>query len=859
MPCAACAANGTDKVLYPITMTTTMAVGYCIDLGCTVNAVDFPFGTSPGSDQFLLRQGGPGWYVWNNKLKPCQAGSYCPFNATAGYYNLKPECSSSANQFCAAQMISPRDCSGFYDCQGGRIRAGPGGLVIFIVSILFLIGWCAWNYRRSYMMQRDSQRLAALYKDDDVKHSFGVEFQEASVGGTKTVVPAYIQFHDVGLTLNGAKEGEGIILQGVTGRFPPGSLVALMGPSGCGKTTFMNTMLGRTPYGTTSGSISINGDGDMPLLKKKGVAGFVPQDDIVHPSMTVFQNLYYHALLRLPASIAHEEKVKHVQHVVKVLGLEKVQDSIVGSPEARGISGGQKKRVNIGMELVAMPSFIFMDEPTSGLDGAATVSLAQCMGLLAKSGLTIVCVIHQPRWLVFQEFTHVLLLGEGGKTVFCGRSDLLVAYLTSLGFTRPEAENPADWMIDVCSGLMERRDGAGAVDGKFKCPEDLYARWEAHERPNSLAKGFRWTKGDPDPADHTLEPLVSRQSATLAQSVWFLTTRAFHMLDSKSIAIDCLIITLTALPAVLSAILSNADFSWTALLGGAAGTLKPSFYFLIVVALQHRADYGDNMLIISRELNSGISVFGMYAALAIRTWTLLMIKALLFCTVSYWFNTPVQNFGLYYLAFLLGAWCWTGFTNWVTIVIHKQMTAMLVIVIIALLETLYSGMLCMPPPAGKSTTFCPVNSLRSQAWLPPYFGGWAAVQNWQARTLWPNELQQYPLYTANISTVNMTNYYYKIASYDNLQSPDYVAASTGGFMGLLVLGLLHQLVTFSFLFSVQTWVRLAYKESNKRTAAVLRGWFSWRSQQFAEQTGQVLPHEEMARVTRMSERMSEGR
>ena len=76
-----------------------------------------------------------------------------------------------------------------------------------------------------------------------------------------------------------------------------------------------------------------------------------------------------------------------------------------------------------------------MDEPTSGLDGAATVSLARCMSTLRQAGLTIICVIHQPRWAVFEQFTHVLLLGEGGRTVYWGRSEHLVPYLNSLGFT----------------------------------------------------------------------------------------------------------------------------------------------------------------------------------------------------------------------------------------------------------------------------------------------------------------------------------------------------------------------------------------------------------------------------------------
>merc|ERR1712232_612082 len=114
----------------------------------------------------------------------------------------------------------------------------------------------------------------------------------------------------------------------------------------------------------------------------------------------------------------------------------------------------------------------FMDEPTSGLDGAATVQLAQCLHRLRESGLTIVCVIHQPRYAVFKEFTHLLLLGEGGQQVYSGRREYIVPYVEGLGFRMPEHENPADWMIDVCSNLERRYKSDGNVDVDFDAPGD---------------------------------------------------------------------------------------------------------------------------------------------------------------------------------------------------------------------------------------------------------------------------------------------------------------------------------------------------------------------------------------------------
>merc|ERR1712032_805955 len=132
-----------------------------------------------------------------------------------------------------------------------------------------------------------------------------------------------------------------------------------------------------------------------------------------------------------------------------------------------------------------------MDEPTSGLDGAATVNLAKCLALLKDAGLTIVCVIHQPRWAVFKQFTHLLLLGEGGQQVYCGRKDYVVPYLEGIGFRKPEHENPADWIIDVCSNLETRYKPSGEADENFQAPDDLYKEWAEKHAADALKSTSR--------------------------------------------------------------------------------------------------------------------------------------------------------------------------------------------------------------------------------------------------------------------------------------------------------------------------------------------------------------------------------
>jgi ABC-type multidrug transport system ATPase subunit len=262
---------------------------------------------------------------------------------------------------------------------------------------------------------------------------------------------AEIGFHDLSLTIDttGAT-----VLDDLSGIIRPGELTAIMGPSGSGKTSFMTAIAGRAHYGTLHGSLLLNGEPIDP--KSRGYQrkiGFVPQNDIMHANLTVFETLVYTSRIRLP-EVSKIEQMRNVNHAISQLRLDNVQHSIIGDESKRGISGGQKKRVNIGIEMVAQPSILFCDEATSGLDSGNSLLVVKMLHKIAQDLVTVVTVLHQPREEIFDTFDEVILLGVGGKTIYHGDAEKVVDYFATkeLNYEAPSSQNPADFLIDVVVG-----------------------------------------------------------------------------------------------------------------------------------------------------------------------------------------------------------------------------------------------------------------------------------------------------------------------------------------------------------------------------------------------------------------------
>ncbi|CUS49000.1 MAG: ABC-type efflux pump hybrid permease / ATPase [Idiomarinaceae bacterium HL-53] len=237
----------------------------------------------------------------------------------------------------------------------------------------------------------------------------------------------------------------------------PGEFVGLMGLSGAGKTTFLKALNGYDK--PTRGSSYING---MDIYEHynlfKTMIGYVPQDDIVHPELTVYEALDYYAKLRLPSDMKKGEIKRLIKDTLAKLGLAGVENTVIGSPDTeKGISGGQRKRVNLAMELLADPKIIFLDEPTSGLSAVDTKMVMELLRQLADEGKTIIITIHQPSFDNYKIMDSQIILSYG-KLAYYGPT-----YPNSIKFFNPGNDDPSllNNPDNALIGLNEGEAGAG--------------------------------------------------------------------------------------------------------------------------------------------------------------------------------------------------------------------------------------------------------------------------------------------------------------------------------------------------------------------------------------------------------------
>uniref|UniRef100_A0A3Q2WUL0 ATP-binding cassette, sub-family G (WHITE), member 2a n=1 Tax=Haplochromis burtoni TaxID=8153 RepID=A0A3Q2WUL0_HAPBU len=234
----------------------------------------------------------------------------------------------------------------------------------------------------------------------------------------------------------------------LSGIMKPG-LNAIMGATGSGKSSFLDVLAARKDPAGLSGEVLIDGAPQPPNFKC--LSGYVVQDDVVMGTLTVRENFTFSAALRLPSSISHKEKKQKVDRLIKELGLGRVADSKVGTQLIRGISGGERKRTNIGMELIIDPPVLFLDEPTTGLDASTANSVLLLLKRMANNGRTIILSIHQPRYTIYRLFDSLTLLVNGHQ-VYHGPARSALEYFSGIGYICEPHNNPADFFLDVING-----------------------------------------------------------------------------------------------------------------------------------------------------------------------------------------------------------------------------------------------------------------------------------------------------------------------------------------------------------------------------------------------------------------------
>uniref|UniRef100_K3WC73 ABC transporter domain-containing protein n=1 Tax=Globisporangium ultimum (strain ATCC 200006 / CBS 805.95 / DAOM BR144) TaxID=431595 RepID=K3WC73_GLOUD len=258
-----------------------------------------------------------------------------------------------------------------------------------------------------------------------------------------------------------------VILKNVSGRCAAGELTAVIGPSGSSKTTLLDILADRVHSGELEGSIEANGTKRDPSTFR-AIASYVAQDDTLLGSFTVRETLVMAAKLSLPSAVTKAMIHDRVETALGEMGLRNCANTVVGDVFRKGISGGQKRRLSMAIELLSNPSIFLLDEPTSGLDSAATYNIIKLIQKLCRDeGKTAICTIHQPSSLVYEMFSNIVIL-SAGEAVYCGARVDMIPHFALTGYDCPEYSNPAEYCIELVNADFEGHGDIRALITAFE-------------------------------------------------------------------------------------------------------------------------------------------------------------------------------------------------------------------------------------------------------------------------------------------------------------------------------------------------------------------------------------------------------
>lgn len=496
------------------------------------------------------------------------------------------------------------------------------------------------------------------------------------------------------------KKSPKMILQNVTGSIERGNLAAVMGGSGAGKSTFVNVLMGKTSH--TGGSVTINGvPGKIKRYKK--LIGYVPQDDIVLPELTVYENILHSARIRLPRTWKTAEIEAHVTSVIDCLELSHVRDSLVGSVGKPVISGGQRKRVSIGMELAAAPMAIFLDEPTSGLDATAASSIMQTLKAIARLGISVIVIIHQPRMEIFEMLDNLILLGNG-QIIYEGPEAEVKDYFEGIGYHFPEHSNHGDVVTDIITG-----NGRAYKKGGDISKESLIANW-ANSRQHSERRNRPESVVSINPT--SMRKMLKLRGAPRIKQLWLCLRRAM-LQQYRDLASFWFEMALASVAGFLIGLAENSKkgvmftgvYNEPYQILSLATDLKsaPELALLIAIAIGLVCGapgvkvFSEEMLLHRREAEAGHSRLAYFLAKVVSVLPRMILGCLHFSTWVFLLSMPIIPWGIAFLANLVYFYCIYGLSCFLSMFLRRE-DAPLFATMISLIVGILSG---AAPPLAK--------------------------------------------------------------------------------------------------------------------------------------------------------------
>ncbi|KAI3442990.1 ABC transporter domain-containing protein [Psidium guajava] len=268
-----------------------------------------------------------------------------------------------------------------------------------------------------------------------------------------------------------------VLLNDISGEAREGEIMAVLGASGSGKSTLIDALADRISKESLGGAITLNGEVlESRLLKV--ISAYVMQDDLLFPMLTVEETLMFSAEFRLPRSLSKSRKKARVQALIDQLGLRSAAGTVIGDEGHRGVSGGERRRVSIGIDIIHDPIILFLDEPTSGLDSTSAFMVVKVLQRIAHSGSIVVMSIHQPSYRIMSLLDRLIFLSHG-NTVFSGSPANLPKFFAEFGHPIPENENRTEFALD----LIRELEG---TPGGTKSMVEFNKSWEAKQQSSML-------------------------------------------------------------------------------------------------------------------------------------------------------------------------------------------------------------------------------------------------------------------------------------------------------------------------------------------------------------------------------------
>eukprot|EP00762_Andalucia_godoyi_P002605 ANDGO_03316.mRNA.1 Putative white-brown complex homolog protein 30 len=610
---------------------------------------------------------------------PCPQGFFCPPNASIstcsrGHYcpseGLSSPVACSAGTFCPDASYKPYDCDAFGICMAESAKQFTFQGIFVSLLLAILMGSLIQYYSKPRRRKHDRTDREDLG-------------EKKSLLGSKQQISAQrhsnapgITFSQVSFSVNKKKKR---ILDSVSGFIAPGKLTGILGPSGAGKTTLLHILTGKLK--PTEG-----------LVKKADVlVGYVPQDDIMLNCLTVREVLVHATRTR---SLVRDVDA-HVDNVLALLGLTDVQDTVIGDEYVRGVSGGQKKRVSIGLELVADTPVLALDEPTSGLDAASAVQVVACLkDIVAQQGTTVFAVVHQPRYEVFQMFDQVILLGKGGHVVYCGSREYVLEAFEKAGYRCPDRVNPPDFLLDTLSTGSVGTIVSDAVTTHGGFSHDSYQAAPLHpvaqQKRESHHDGQKKMSSNPVPVYAQIWPYIQRAFLTLAR-------------NKRAVAV-----------AFLMHLTAGAVLGITYVDGNLFEPPIPAEYYLYNVCPEPVRDYfcgmpvkdevavlagfillgvslialavgvntlGEERLIFFREVSSGQSALAYYVGKLLADLPLLAVCCLVYVSAFYTIMSPRGHFWNHYACAVCIEYTVFGLSYLISLVVKRDNAALVALVV----------------------------------------------------------------------------------------------------------------------------------------------------------------------------------